>query len=48
MVQWIRLSTLNYEVPGSNPLAVAVLLLGKALYPHHYITLVLRLELSFL
>ena len=34
MAQWIRPQTLNREVPGSNPLAVVVVLLGKALYPH--------------
>ena len=34
MAQWIRPRTLNREVPGSNALAAAVVLLGKALYPH--------------
>ena len=34
MAQWIRLLTLNREVPGSNLLAVAVVPLGRALYPH--------------
>ena len=34
MAQWIRPQTLNCEVPGSNLLAVAVVPLGKALYPH--------------
>ena len=34
MAQWIRPWTLNREVPGSNLLAVTVVLLGKALYPH--------------
>ena len=34
VVQWIRRRTLTCEVPGSNPLAAAVVSLGKALYPH--------------
>ena len=34
MAQWIRVRTLNCEVPGSNLLAAAVVSLGKALYPH--------------
>ena len=34
MAQWIRPRTLNREVPGSNLLAVVVVSLGKALYPH--------------
>ena len=34
MAQWIRPWTLNREVPGSNLQAVAVVSLGKALYPH--------------
>ena len=34
MAQWIRLRTLNREVPGSNLLTAAVVPLGKALYPH--------------
>ena len=34
MAQWIRPRTLNHDVPGSNLLAAAVVLLGKALYPH--------------
>ena len=34
MAQWIRPWTLSCEVPGSNLLAVAVVPLGKALYPH--------------
>ena len=34
VAQWIRPQTLNREVPGSNPLAVAVVPLGKALNPH--------------
>ena len=34
MAQWIRPQTLNREVPGSNLLAVAVVPLGKELYPH--------------
>ena len=33
MSQWIRPWTVNREVPGSNLLAVAVVPLGKALYP---------------
>ena len=33
MAQWLRPRTLNRDVPGSN-LAVAVVPLGKALYPH--------------
>ena len=32
MVEWIRLRT--RDVPCSNPLVVAVVPLGKALYPH--------------
>ena len=34
MAQWIRPQTPNREVLGSNLLAVAVVPLGKALYPH--------------
>ena len=34
MAQWIRLLTLNREVPSLNLLAAAVVPLGKALYPH--------------
>ena len=34
MAQWIRPQTLNRQVSGSNLLAVAVVPLGKALYPH--------------
>ena len=36
MAQWIKPQTLNHEVPGSNllELEAAVVLLGKALYPH--------------
>ena len=34
VAQWIRPQTLNHAVPGSNPLAAAVVPLGKALYPH--------------
>ena len=34
MAQWIRPQTLNREVPGSNLLTAAIVLLGKALYPH--------------
>ena len=34
VAQWIRPWTLNCEVPGSNQLAVAVVPLDKALYPH--------------
>ena len=34
MAQWIRPQTLNCEVPGLILLAVAVVPLGKALYPH--------------
>ena len=34
VAQWIRLCTLNREVPGSNLQAAAVVLLNKALYPH--------------
>ena len=34
VAQWIRPQTLNREVPGLNLLAAAVVLLGKALYPH--------------
>ena len=34
VAQWIRPRTLNREVPGSNLQAVAVVPLGKALYPH--------------
>ena len=34
VAQWIRPQTLNNEVPGSNPLAVAVVPLSKALYTH--------------
>ena len=34
VAQWIRLQTPNREVPGSNLLAVAVVPLGKVLYPH--------------
>ena len=33
-MQWIRLGTFNKKVSGSNPLARAVIPLGKALYPH--------------
>ena len=33
MAQWIRPGTLNREVPGSNLQAVAVVPLGKSLYP---------------
>ena len=34
MAQWIRPQTFNREVVGSNLLAVAVVPLGKTLYPH--------------
>ena len=34
LAQWIRPQTLSHEVPGLNLLAAAVVLLGKALYPH--------------
>ena len=34
MAQWIRPQTLTREVPSSNLLAAAVVLLGKALYRH--------------
>ena len=34
MAQWIRPQSLNREVPGLNLLAVAVVPLGKKLYPH--------------
>ena len=34
MAQWIRPRTLNREVPGANLRAVAVVRLGKVLYPH--------------
>ena len=34
MAKWIRPRTLNREVPGSNLLGAAAVLLGKALYPH--------------
>ena len=34
VAQWIRPWTLNSEVPGLNLLAVAVVALGKAHYPH--------------
>ena len=34
MAQWIRPQTLNREVPSSSLLAAAVVLWGKALYPH--------------
>ena len=34
MAHWIRPQILNCEVPGLNLLAVAVVPLGKALYPH--------------
>ena len=34
MAQWIRPQTFNWEVPGLNLLAAAVVSLGKALYPH--------------
>ena len=34
MAQWIRPWTLNCEFSGSDLLAVAVVPLGKALYPH--------------
>ena len=34
MAQWIRLRTVNREVPSSILLAAAVVSLGKALYPH--------------
>ena len=37
VVQWIRPWTLNHEVPSSNLLAAAVVLLGKALYPHRLV-----------
>ena len=43
VAQWIRPRTLNREVPGSNLLAVVVVSLGKALYPH---CLVLRKDLK--
>ena len=33
MAQWISPWALNREVPGSNLLTAAVVLLGKALYP---------------
>ena len=34
VAQWIRPQTLSHEVSGLNLLAVAVVPLGKALYPH--------------
>ena len=34
MAQWIRPWTLNRKVPGLKLLVAAVVLLGKALYPH--------------
>ena len=34
VAQWIRPWTLNHEVPSSNPFAMAVVPLVKALYPH--------------
>ena len=34
MAQWIRPQTLNREVPGSSPLAAAVVPMEKALYLH--------------
>ena len=34
MARWIRQRTLNREVPGSNLLAMALVLLGKALYSY--------------
>ena len=37
VAQWIRPRTLNCEIRGSNLLAVAVVPLGKALYPHYLV-----------
>ena len=37
VAQWIRLQTLNREVPGSNLLAVTVVPLGKAPYLYCFI-----------
>ena len=34
VAQWIRPWTLSREVPSSNLLAVAVVPMGKAFYPH--------------
>ena len=34
VAQWMRQQILNHEVPSLNLLAVAVVPLGKALYPH--------------
>ena len=34
MAQWIRQRNHTCEVPGSNPLAAAVVSLAKTLYPH--------------
>ena len=34
MVQWIRPSTFNHKVSGSNLLAATVMPLGWTLYPH--------------
>ena len=38
VAQWIRPRTLNREVPGSNLRAAAVVPLGKALYPHCFLS----------
>ena len=35
VAQWIRPWTLNHKVPGSNPLAAAIVTLDDVLYPHH-------------
>ena len=38
MARWIRLRFLDLEVRGSNPRrAMAVVSLGKALYPHYLV-----------
>ena len=34
VAHWIRPQALNHEDPGSNLLAVALVSLDKALYPH--------------
>ena len=34
MAQWIRYLTLTHAVSNSNPLAMAVVSLGKPFYPH--------------
>ena len=34
MIQWVKPWSLNQEAPSMNPSAVAVVPLGKALYPH--------------